>query len=379
MVETRCDVLIAGGGPAGSSCAWRLRRHGLDVMVIDRAAFPRDKVCAGWITPPVIDDLELDLDDYRSGRIFQPITAFRTGIIGNASGIETAYPHAVSFGIRRCEFDHYLLQRSDARLQLATPVTSIRRDSNGWTVNGAIRAPVLVGAGGHFCPVARELNPETTADAPVVVAREAEFPVPGDDAGGYATSAERPELYFNSDMSGYGWSVRKQGYLNVGYGQLNRRSLPRATEAFVSFLESRRVIPRGKAASWRWRGHAYRLSDHARRRVVDDGVLLAGDAAGLAYAQSGEGIRPAIESGLMAADVIAEAGGRYTADRLSAYQRRLSARFPDASAGLETWIPQGWRTPLAVWLMNRRSFVRHVVLDRWFLHSRDPRLATSSS
>ena len=50
----RCDVLIVGGGPAGSSCAWRLVTAGLDVVVVDKANFPRDKVCAGWITPAVV-------------------------------------------------------------------------------------------------------------------------------------------------------------------------------------------------------------------------------------------------------------------------------------------------------------------------------------
>ena len=49
-----CDVLVAGGGPAGATCAGMLRRAGLDVVVMDRARFPRDKVCAGWITPQVI-------------------------------------------------------------------------------------------------------------------------------------------------------------------------------------------------------------------------------------------------------------------------------------------------------------------------------------
>ena len=52
-----CDVLVAGGGPAGSACAWKLRRAGLDVIVMDRALFPRDKVCAGWITPGVVEAL----------------------------------------------------------------------------------------------------------------------------------------------------------------------------------------------------------------------------------------------------------------------------------------------------------------------------------
>ena len=54
---TRCDVVIAGGGPAGSTCAWKLREAGLDVIVLDAASFPRDKVCAGWITPQVVSEV----------------------------------------------------------------------------------------------------------------------------------------------------------------------------------------------------------------------------------------------------------------------------------------------------------------------------------
>ena len=51
-----CEVLIVGGGPAGSACAWALRNRGCDVVVMDKATFPRDKVCAGWITPAVLDE-----------------------------------------------------------------------------------------------------------------------------------------------------------------------------------------------------------------------------------------------------------------------------------------------------------------------------------
>ena len=57
MIET--DVLIVGGGPAGSTLARALRRSGLDVTVMDKAEFPRDKVCAGWVTPAVFEELEI--------------------------------------------------------------------------------------------------------------------------------------------------------------------------------------------------------------------------------------------------------------------------------------------------------------------------------
>ena len=76
-----CDVLIVGGGPAGSACAWALRHAGLDVLILDAATFPRDKVCAGWITPQVVTELRIDVEEYRRGRTFQPIMGFRTGII----------------------------------------------------------------------------------------------------------------------------------------------------------------------------------------------------------------------------------------------------------------------------------------------------------
>jgi flavin-dependent dehydrogenase len=104
-------------GLAGSSCATLLRAAGLDVVVMDRQTFPRDKVCAGWITPAVIQTLQLDVDDYRSSRVLQPITGFVTGMEGRRPRV-IDYGRVVSYGIRRCEFDHYLLKRSGARLWL---------------------------------------------------------------------------------------------------------------------------------------------------------------------------------------------------------------------------------------------------------------------
>src|SRR5512134_2165427 len=137
----RCDVLVVGGGPAGSTCAWALRRAGADVIVLDRAAFPRDKPCAGWITPPVLEALELDVDEYRQGRVFQPFTEFVTAIEGGP-GIRTRYASAVSYGIRRCEFDHYLLARSGARVLQRTPLATLRRTAEGWVANEEVCAPV---------------------------------------------------------------------------------------------------------------------------------------------------------------------------------------------------------------------------------------------
>jgi flavin-dependent dehydrogenase len=368
-----CDVLVVGGGPAGSSCAWQLQRSGLDVVVMDARPFPRDKVCAGWITPQVIADLRIDPDDYRHGRTFQPISGFRVGLIDEDDPLEEAYDEPVSFGIRRCEFDHYLLQRSNARLRLGVSVTSVRRDGGHWIVNDVVKAPVLVGAGGHFCPVARLLNGRSNG-APIVAAQEVEFPIDSSSAASFAIKPDIPELYFCRDLSGYGWCFRKQHYVNIGFGSLGH-AVPRGTAAFVSFLKARGRIP--PSSSWRWNGHAYLLAEPPSRQVVGDAVMLVGDAAGLAYPQSGEGIRPAIESGLMAAATIVDAKGRYTRDVLSAYERLLRERFGTrpVSRWLSRAVPKGFRARSAPWLFGRSWFVRHLLLDRWFLHAHEPAMS----
>ena len=368
-----CDALIVGGGPAGSTCAWQLRQAGLDVMIADAATFPRDKVCAGWITPQVVTALRLDTQAYARGRTFQPITGFRVGLIGGHRETTVAYDRPASFGIRRCEFDQYLLQRADARLALGAPITSIRRDRGQWIVNEAIRAPMLIGAGGSGCPVARLLN-GVMHGGPVVVGREAEPRLDAADRESLAIEQAVPELFFCRDLQGYGWCVRKREFLNVGLGRLDPRSLPAATARFVAFLEARQKIP--PRVSWRWRGHSYAVNAAPRRRIVDAGVMLVGDAAGLAYAQSGEGIRPAVESGLLAAETIVEAHGQYSRSRLEPYAERLLARFAPGqlSQAFSAIVPASVRTVLGRRMLHAPALVRRVVLDQWFLHRHQPAL-----
>src|SRR5262245_34617492 len=366
-----CDVLIVGGGPGGSSCARKLRQAGADVIVLDKAVFPRDKVCAGWITLTVVTALERDLDDYRRGRTLQAIRGFRSGVIGRAQDVTTSYDRTVSYGIRRCEFDHYLLDRSGASLRLGETVANLRRADGKWMINGCVTADLVVGAGGHFCPVARMLNPDERSGAAVVAGQEAEFPIDA-DAAAFAVDGETPELYFSADLNGYGWCFRKQKYVNVGLGLLDRHACSAAAHNFITYLQSRGRIP--ATTSWRWRGHAYLLSEPRARRVIDDGVMLIGDAAGLAYPQSGEGIRPAIESGMMAAEAIVNARGTYSLDKLAPYEQQLSKRFGASSRPRSSIFPAAITSALAVGLMRIPSFVRHVVLDRWFLRAAEPAL-----
>ncbi|MBT4863591.1 MAG: NAD(P)/FAD-dependent oxidoreductase [Planctomycetaceae bacterium] len=363
----RCDVLIVGGGPAGSTCAGKLRQAGVDVLVIDKQVFPRDKTCAGWVTPPVLEELALDPTEYANGRVCQPITGFRTGTIGGKE-VETSYERVISYGIRRCEFDHYLLECCGARTRLGEAVKTIERSSDGWLINDQIETKLLVGAGGHFCPIARSLSGRKNRQAWTVGAQEIEFEVPANQLDKVHVDPKVPQLFFCADLKGYGWCFRKGNFLNIGLGRVRPEQLSRHVAEFCEFLRSSGKLDVEIPA--RMHGHAYQLYEGRPPELLDDGVLLIGDAAGLAYPQSGEGIRPAVESGLMAAAVIANANGNYRRDSLLPYRDQITARFgTPRTSGAAGWLPAGWLQALAGRLLKTEWFNRSVVLDKWFLHA----------
>ena len=370
-----CDVLIVGGGPAGSSCAWGLLGSGLDVRILDRQTFPRDKVCGGWITPQVLSELAIDPDEYGRGRVLQPITAFRTGWIGGPA-LDTNYNKTVSYGIRRREFDDYLLKRSGARLMAPAALTSLRRDG-GWVVNDGIRARLVVGAGGHFCPVAKLTGAKPSREN-AVVAQEAEFEMDAPQQTGCRVRPDTPELYFCADLKGYGWCFRKNNFLNIGLGRMDQHRLSEHVAAFVHWLKSTGRISFDIPSALL--GHAYLLYGVSERKLVDEGILLIGDAAGLAYQQSGEGIRPAIESGLLAAQAILEAQGDYSRESLGGYgkllARRLGTSGQDWASRIGQRLPSAWIGAVGRRLLGARWFVRDVVIERWFLHANEPALTS---
>ena len=355
-----CDVLIVGGGPAGSACAWRLRRAGIEAAIVDREVFPRDKICGGWITPRVLSILEIDAADYARERILQPITAFRTGAMGGGD-LETRYREPVSYGIRRREFDHFLLVRSGARVFEGAALDTLERIGDGWMVNESIRTRMVIGAGGHFCPVATMLGAKSNREA-AVVAQEVEFAMDAEQIAACQVRGDTPELYFCRDLKGYGWCFRKHDVLNVGLGRADPHRLREHVAEFLRMLRVRIGVDVPAP-----RGHAYLLYGSSPRRIQGDGWLLIGDAAGLAYPFSGEGILPAIESGLLAAEVIAS-------DAAGDYSRRLAKLFARRAGWVERCgakMPERILRLLSPRLLRSKWFAREVVLNGWFLHSRN--------
>jgi len=366
----RRDAVIVGGGPSGSTLARALTRAGATVSVLDKRCFPRDKTCAGWITPAVIGSLGLDPGEYRGrGLVLQPIHGFRVARMGAAPLHNDHGPAPASYTIRRCEFDHFLLERSGAELRTGTALDSLERAGGDWIVNGALRTPLIIGAGGHFCPVARALGADLGRAEAVVGAQEFEVRMTTAQAARSKVSGDTPQLYFCPDLAGYAWVVRKGDWLNVGIGRRNPKQLGEHLARFLATMVREGVLE-AEIASARPNGHAYLLYPDASRPLVAEGALLVGDAAGLAYPESGEGIRPAIESALLAAETIRSCGGKISKDNFSSYADAIGRRFGTRKAGSVPAAPRSG--PLqqfaAALLMRTNWFTREIVTRRWFLH-----------
>jgi len=288
-----CDVLIVGGGPAGSTAAWQLRRAGADVLLLDRERFPRTKLCAGWITPEVVRDLAMDLASYPHRLLTFPRLRVHFG------RLHVPVP-CVQYSIRRFEFDAWLLERSGAEV-VQHNVRHITAVSDGYLIDGEYRCRHLIGAGGTRCPVYRELfrelNPRESALQ--IVTLEHEIPYDWSDADCHL-------WFFEQGLPGYSWYVPKQhGWLNVGVGAIAERMKARGQDIrahwahLVATLEPR-LAPQ---AQYDPTGYSYYLRGKVEV-VRRENAFIAGDAAGLASRDLGEGIGPAIRSGLRAARAI---------------------------------------------------------------------------
>lgn len=295
------ETIIVGGGPAGSSCARRLRQLGSECIVLDRQVFPRIKLCAGWITPQVVQDLEIDVDRYpHSWLSFADI---QIHVRGFGFAMKT-----LQYSIRRYEFDNWLLQRSGAPVHTHL-VKTIGQVDGYYTIDGKYRCRYLVGAGGTQCPVYRtffrDVNPR--AKELQTVTLEQEFPYRWQDGKCHL-------WFFDQGLPGYSWYVPKNpDHLNVGIGGMahklkqSDRDIRHYWERFTKMLDRHAFTT---AYPYDPKGYSYYLRGNVDVVRIDN-AFVTGDAAGLATRDLCEGIGPAVKSGMLAAEAIA-LGQRYS-------------------------------------------------------------------
>ena len=336
------DVIVVGGGPGGSTAAWKLASVGLQPLVLEAKAFPRVKLCTGWVTPPVWTDLELSPNAYP--HTIQPFSQVRLTEHGHTT--ESRWPGTVGYGIIRSEFDQYLLERAvahGARAVHGIRVNQIEPCPGGLRLicdNREYLTRVVIGAGGTHCPVGRHFAPKS--DNTLVVAQEAETCLGAAQLRSWTPHFGVPELIAEPDFMGYGWYFAKGDYLNLGVGAMRSGlSLRERLARFQQYLVQIGRLP-GDTVLEPFRGHSYYVDLHAAP-LAGERFVLVGDAAGLARPISGEGIGPAIYSGRLAAEAVANHLREDTP--LRAYAERLrgdaTARSRDWLGSIAAWCPEG--------------------------------------
>jgi geranylgeranyl reductase family protein len=334
------DVIVVGAGPAGSATACYLARAGIDVLVLEKATFPREKVCGDGLTPRGVKALV---------RMGVPISE-QDGwlrnkglrIIGGGVRLELPWPELSSYpgyGLvrSRLDFDETLArtaQQAGARLLEGVTVTGPVLDEGGRIIGVQARATgqpddierqyrarVVVAADGNSSRLSLAMGLGKRDDRPLGVAVRT-----------YYTSPRHEDDYLESWLDlwdgdrllpGYGWIFGMgDGTSNVGLGMLN-------TSASFKNVDYRDLLRRwlaGMPAEWGYteenrtepiRGAALPMGFN-RTPHYTRGLLLTGDAGGMVNPFNGEGIAYAMESGELAAQVIAQALSR--PDRAGAEQ-----------------------------------------------------------
>ena len=337
------DIVVVGAGPAGSTVARLLAEMGLSVKVVDKARFPRFKPCAGWITDGVLQLAGIKPDEYSERYTLQPITGFILWDRKNKPH-KIDYKRTVSHGIVRTEFDYYIIEKYKLNVEEGLTIDKVDfikdrvilqgKNSTGRDKN--FEARLVIGAGGHFCPISKAIgNP--TSDAFTVGAIESEFKIDEKFKLNYRVNPETPEIFFTEEINGYGWYIAKGDYLNVGIGSIDRPNVRKMWRNFLKKLVTLGKIPSNtKVVTGVSRGHFYKFYPAAPRKIIHNRAILIGDSAGLAYNVSGEGIKPALISAHLAAETVREilsnsSGNTEKADfsenSLANYDRKILQEF----------------------------------------------------
>ena len=337
LTEHTADVIVVGAGPAGSTTAYYLAKAGLDVLLLEKTAFPREKVCGDGLTPRATKQLVAMGIDISEEAGWLRNKGLR--IIGGGVRLQLDWPDLASYpdyGLvrKRDDFDEQLArqaQKAGARLyercNVGAPVvddrtgriTGVRAKLGEDKREVTFHAPLVVAADGNSTRLSLAMGLHRREDRPMGVAVRTYFTSPRHDDDYLESWLELWDRRGGQErlLPGYGWIFGMgDGTSNVGLGVLN-------TSAAFKELDWREVLKAWCASmpeDWGYtpenmtgpiRGAALPMAFN-RQPHYTKGLLLVGDAGGLVNPFNGEGIAYAMESGQIAADVIVQALARAT-------------------------------------------------------------------
>ncbi|NGN65932.1 geranylgeranyl reductase family protein [Streptomyces sp. A7024] len=350
------DVIVVGAGPAGSTTAYYLAKAGLDVLLLEKTAFPREKVCGDGLTPRATKQLVSMGIDISEEAGWLRNKGLR--IIGGGHRLQLDWPDLAAFpdyGLvrKRDDFDEQLArqaQKAGARLHERCNVSGPLLDERTGKITGvtakmgeektpaSFHAPLVIAADGNSSRLSLAMNRHRDESRPMGVAVRTYFHSPRHEDDYLESWLELWDKRGAQDrlLPGYGWIFGMgDGTSNVGLGILNSSS------AFKE-LDWRDVLKAWCASmpeEWGYtpenmtgpiRGAALPMAFN-RKPHYDHGLMLVGDAGGLVNPFNGEGIAYAMESGQIAADVVVQAHARATAAQreraLHAYPKVLKETY----------------------------------------------------
>ncbi len=372
------DVIVVGGGPAGSAMGWSLARRGVRVAILERAIFPREKVCGDFVEPAGLRILEamgcIDALDAPSrlpittNRVyFGPRLAYR-GEIPYYEGGHGLPAHG--YIVPRDQLDTVLLERAraaSATVLQGCAALDVRRDGETMAVDArdatrdfTLRARLVIGADGVESTVAKSAGLRRTDRRHIGISQRAY--VEGLDVeGGEAT------IWFDEDqVPGYGWMFPMPGgRANVGVGMLSESchrfdlSVPRAFAESIQRLRIRHPGCANARLASRPIGGVVKMYGGIDRNHFDGGLLI-GDAGSFVDPMTGEGITQGMESALIASQTVLDAleKGRFDAAFLSRFDRDFRSYFdpPMLYLSLCAVMMRNWHFREFWWRSTLRGF-----------------------
>jgi len=333
------DVAVIGGGPSGASAAITLANFGYGVLLVDRAVFPRDKLCGDFINPvnwPILQELNVSQDVL--ARQHAEVRKFRL-TASNGTEVATALPmrgaQKLGLGLRRYYLDHLLIERAKrdgVRVVEGARVKRLCKNAEGWVLQFeragepvSHRARIIVGADGRNSWVARRLGVAS-------VERSRRGSV------GFAVQLRKihgldGSLEIHQFPGGYAGLVRVDTEtVNLCF-TVERSCLPQSVsfEALRNFQLNKNPFLRAELVDTETCGDLRSVSPvyFPPRKCFGDGFLLVGDAARVTEPVTGEGIYLALRSGQLAGKTIDGALHRKdtTSNCLSPYQGACRQEF----------------------------------------------------